>query len=86
MKDIGNEAKQQTGRYLNNRIESSHLPFRRRERGMLRFRRMRNLQKFAAMHASVHNHFSLDRQFSSRSTFKANRDNALQEWRALIAA
>ena len=86
MKDIGNEAKQQTGRYLNNRIESSHLPFRRRERAMLRFRRMRNLQKFAAMHASVHNHFSLDRQFSSRSAVKAKRDNALQEWRALIAA
>jgi len=47
---------------------------------------MRTLQKFAAMHASVHNHFSLDRQFSSRSTFKAKRDNAFQEWRALIAA
>ena len=78
MKDIGNETKQQTGRNLNNRIESSHLPFRRRERAMLRFRRMRNLQKFAAMHASVHNHFSLDRQLSSRSTFKANRDIALQ--------
>jgi putative transposase len=86
MKGIGNEAKRQTGRYLNNRIESLHLPFRRRERGMLRFRRMRNLQKFAAMHASVHNHFSLDRQFSSRSVFKANRDIAPQEWRALIAA
>ncbi len=86
MKEIGNEGKRQVGRYLNNQAENSHLPFRRRERAMLRFRRMRNLQKFAAMHASVHNHFSLDRQFSSRSTFKAKRDNALQEWRALIAA
>ena len=53
---------------------------------MLRFRRMRKLQKFAAMHAFVHNHFSLGRQYSSRSTFKANREAALQEWRALIAA
>ena len=86
MRDIGNEPKQRTGRYLNNRIESSHLPFRRRERAMLRFRRMRNLQKFAAMHASVHNHFSLDRELSSRSVFKANRNAALKEWRALIAA
>ncbi|MGH1479194.1 MAG: IS6 family transposase, partial [Geminicoccales bacterium] len=73
-------------REATNRIKSSHLPFRRRERGILRFRRMRNLQKFAAMHASVHNHFSLDRQFSSRPTFEANRETALQEWRALIAA
>jgi putative transposase len=86
MKELGNQDKRQTGRHLNNRIESSHLPFRRRERAMLRFRRMRHLQKFVAMHASVQNHFNLDRQLSSRSTFKANRDAALQEWRALIAA
>jgi putative transposase len=38
------------------------------------------------MHASVHNHFNLDRQLSSRPIFKANRDVALQEWRALIVA
>jgi putative transposase len=41
------------GRWLNNRAENSHLPFRRRERAMLRFRRMRSLQKFASVHASV---------------------------------
>ncbi len=86
MKDIGNHEKQQTGRYRNSRIESSHLSFRRRERAMLKFRRKRNLQKFAAMHASVHNHFSLDCQSSSRSVFKADRETALQEWRALITA
>jgi putative transposase len=32
MKVIGNAAKQETGRWLNNRAENSHLPFRRRER------------------------------------------------------
>ena len=47
MKVIGNAGKQQTGRWLNNRAENSHLPFRRRERAMLRFRRMHCLQKFA---------------------------------------
>jgi putative transposase len=60
MKEIGNERKRRVGRYLNNQVENSHLPFRRRERAMLRFRRLRHLQKFAAMHASVHNHFDLD--------------------------
>ncbi|SDE69728.1 putative transposase [Ruegeria marina] len=40
MKDIGNAHRQQTGRWLNNRAENSHLPFRRRERAMQRFRRM----------------------------------------------
>src|SRR6056297_4102733 len=53
MKDLGSADRQETGRWANNRAENSHLPFRRRERAMLRFRRMRSLQKFAAVHASV---------------------------------
>ena len=44
MKVIGNADKQETGRWLSNRAENSHLPFRRRERAMLRFRQMRSLQ------------------------------------------
>ena len=67
MKDIGNIGRQEVGRHKNNRAENSHLPFRRRERAMLRFRRMRRLQKFAAMHSSVHNHFNLDRHINSRT-------------------
>ncbi len=43
-----------TGRWLNNRAENSHLPLRRRERAMQRFRRMRSLQKFAAVRSSVY--------------------------------
>ena len=58
MKDIGNKDRQEVGHHKNNRAENSHLPFRRRERAMLRFRRMRSLQKFASMHSSVHNHFN----------------------------
>ena len=34
MKVIGNEARQETGRWLNNRAGNSHQPFRRRERAM----------------------------------------------------
>jgi putative transposase len=61
LKEIGSDARQETGRWLNNRAENSHLPFRQRERAMLRFRRMRSLQKFASVHASVHNHFNQER-------------------------
>ncbi len=39
-KAIANEDKQDIGRWLNNKAENSHLPLRRRERAMLRFRRM----------------------------------------------
>ena len=41
MKIIGNADRQETGRWFNNSAENSHLPFRRRERAMLRFRQMR---------------------------------------------
>ena len=44
MKVIGNVDKQEVGRWRNSRAENSHLPFRRRERAMLRFRRMRTLK------------------------------------------
>ena len=86
LKEIGAEHRQETGRWMNNRAENSHLPFRRRERVMLRFRHMRSLQKFAAVHASVYNHFNQERSLSTRPNFKLNRAAALAEWRSLGAA
>ncbi len=86
MKNIGNAEKQETGRWRNNRAENSHLPFRRRERAMLRFRRMRSLQKFASVHSSVCNHFNQERHLYSRENFKLNRAVALAEWRQLGSA
>src|SRR6056300_1967531 len=83
-RELGCAEKQVTGRWANNRVENSHLPFRRRERAMLRFRRMHSLQKFASIHASLHNLFNSQRSLSKRSTFKLNRDAALTEWRSLV--
>jgi len=85
MKEIGNADRQFTGRWLNNGAENSHLPFRRRERAMSRFRRMRSLQKFAAVHSSIHNLFNAERSLYSRQNFKRNRAAALSEWRGLCA-
>ncbi len=56
MNVIGNAAGQECGRWLNNRPENSHQPFRRREGAMLKFWDVKTLQKFASVHASVHNH------------------------------
>jgi len=86
MKVIGNVDKQEVGRWKNNRAESSHLPFRGRERAMLRFRRMRSLQKFVSVHSSIHNHFNQERHLYSRDNFKLNRTAALSEWRLLCSA
>ena len=82
LRELGALEKQKTGRWLNNRVENSHLPFRRRGRAMQRFRRMRSLQKFAAVHSSVYNHFNQERSLNSRDTFKLTRSAALaDEWR-----
>jgi len=80
---LGAAGRHETGRWRNNRAENSHLPFRRRERAMLRFRWMRSLQKFATIHASLHNLFNSERSLYSRSNFKLNRAAALAEWRGL---
>jgi hypothetical protein len=42
MIELGCAGKQEIGRWANNRVENSHLPFRRRERAMNRFRRMKD--------------------------------------------
>ena len=83
-KELGFTDKQDTGRWANNRVEKSHLPFRRRERAMLRFRRMHSLQKFASIHTSFQNLFNSQRSLSKCSTFKLNRDAALSECSSLV--
>ncbi|CAN0594708.1 unnamed protein product, partial [Laminaria digitata] len=52
MSVIGNAAHQVCGRWLNNRAENSHQPFRRREGAMARFRNIKTLQKLSSTHAS----------------------------------
>ena len=86
LKEIGADNRQETGRWLNNRAENSHQPFRRSVRPMLRFRLMRSLQKFVAVHASVHNHFNTERHLYSRANFKLHRAADLAEWRGLLPA
>ena len=85
MKDIGVEDRQVCGQWLNNRAENSHQPFRRREKAMARFRDIKTLQKFASIHASIHNHFNHQRRLNRRDIFKQDRDAALAEWRQLAA-
>lgn len=85
MRQLGNLECREMGRWLNNRAENSHLPFRRRERAMQRFRRMKSLQKFVSVHASFHNHFNLERHLVDRQTFKLRRSAASAEWQSLMA-
>ena len=83
MAQLGNSEKREVGRWANNRVENSHLPFRRRERAMLRFRQMKTLQKFASVHGTVHNHFNAERHLVDRQTYKHRRSAALAEWQLI---
>jgi putative transposase len=85
MNELGCEDKQEVGRWANNRVENSHLSFRRRERAMLRFRRMSCWQKFASVHANVHNHFIQERHLVGHQTYKERRSAALADWQSLMA-
>ena len=85
LKEIGGVHLQVTGRWKNNRVENSHQPFRRRERAMERFRRMKTLQEFSSVHASIHNHFNQKRHLISRDLYRERRLAALAEWRQVMS-
>ncbi len=52
---------------------------------MAKFRGIKTLQKFASVHASIHNHFNQDRHLNRLDIFKQNRAAALAEWCELMA-
>ena len=85
MNVIGNAATQTCDRWLNNQVENSHQPFRRREKEIAKARDVKILQKPSAVHASIHNHSKHDRHLNRRNTFKQDRADALAEWRQLAA-
>ena len=85
MRELGNGQKQGGARHANNRVENSHLSFRRRERAMLKFSRMKTLQKFASVHANVQNHFAAQRHLVDRKTYKILRSAAPAEWQSLAS-
>ena len=85
MDELGCRDLQEIGRWANNRFEINHLPSRRWEEAMLRFRQMKTLQKFASVHADVHNHFSLERHLIHRHTHRERRSAALAEWQELAS-
>jgi putative transposase len=70
----------------NNRAENSHLPVRRRERKMQRFKSPGSAQRFLAVHAAVQNTFNVQRHLVSRNTLRVLRGEAFQNWRAATAA
>jgi transposase-like protein len=83
---LGLSARHEEGLRKNNRAENSHLPVRRRERKMQRFKSPGSAQRFLSIHAVVHNSFNVQRHLVSRNTLRALRGEAFQNWQAATAA
>jgi putative transposase len=83
--EIGVAERQVCGGRSNNRCENSHLPFRRRERAMQRFKSCDSLQKFTNYHSQIYNHFNHQRHLETRQSYKQKRSAALIEWYQICA-
>ena len=86
MVQLGNAGRQEIVRWLNNRGEISHLPFRRREYSMQRSSREKTLEKIVSIYCAVCNHFNHERHLISRDDFKGRREAALVQWQQVSAA
>jgi len=74
-----------TQQYANNRAEQSHEATRVRERGMRRFKSVRQAQRFLGAHAAVHNLFNLGRHLVRAQHYRDLRIGAFAEWCRVIA-
>ncbi len=85
-RDLGLSARHEQGLRQNNRAENSHLPVRRRERKLQRFKSAGSTQRFLSSHAAVYNTFKLQRHLISRRTLRTFRAKAAELWNVAVAA
>ena len=68
---------------LNNWAENSHLPTRRRERIMKRFKSARHLQRFLSIHDPIANLHHFPRHSLSSADYRSLRSGAMNAWREI---
>lgn len=86
LSELGMDHLHKTGNRLNNRVESSHVPIRRRERKLQRFKSQAAAQKFLSTHGPIYNLFNTQRHLISRSTLRTLRSKAMTEWLLVTTA
>ena len=84
-REVTAEAVNDASQYANNRIEQSHESTRVRERGMRKFRSVRQAQRFLGTHATVYNLFNLGRHLISANHYRNLRISAFNEWALAVA-
>jgi putative transposase len=70
-----------TSRYLNNRVENSRRPTRRRERQMQRFKSPGQAQRFLSAHGLIYGHFRPRRHLMTANQYRRARNKAFRLWR-----
>ena len=85
IRELGLTARHHQAKWKNNRIESSHVPIRIRERKMQRFRSIGSAQRFLSIHAAVYNTFNTRRHLISATEHRRRRDEAFDRWREAVA-
>jgi putative transposase len=81
MSDVIHSTKQ----YENNRAEQSHEATRVRERGMRKFKSVRQAQRFVTSHAAVSNLFNLGRHLVKAEHYRNLRVSTFKEWGRAVA-
>ena len=84
--DLGLLKRHDFGGRKNNRAENSHLPVRQRERRIQRFKSPGSAQRFLSTHAAIYNTFYTQRHLISRCSLRQFRAEAMEQWRAVVAA
>ena len=82
--ELGLSKKHVRGRRMNNRVESSHVPIRRRERKAQGFRSPGSAQRFLSTHAAVYNTFNTCRHLVSANSNRELRTAAFATWREAV--
>ena len=79
------ESTHSTKQYENNRAGQSHEATRVRERGMRRFKSVRQAQRFLGAHAAVQNLFNLGRHLVRAEHYRNLRISAFVDWSRVVA-
>ena len=83
---LGITVKHYDSKRTDNRAEYSHLPVRRRERKMQKFKSTGSAQRFLNIHSATYNTFYSQRHLIKRTNFKQCRADAFSNWETVNAA
>jgi putative transposase len=74
-----------TDQYANNRAEQSHEAARVRERGMRKFKSVKQAQQIVTAHAAVSNLFNLGRHLVRAQHYRNLRIGAFEQWSRAVS-